>query len=231
MKRRLSTRALAQVSILAALVNACFFLVAGPQRAWADPAPIRIVAFGDSLTAGYGLKPSEAFPAQLQRALKEKGYQVEVINAGVSGDTTAAGLQRFDWAFPDDADAAIVALGANDALRGIDPEETRRNLDEIMSRLNARDIPVLIAGMKSPRNWGDDYVRKFDAIYAALAEKHGALLYPFFIEKVVLRPELNLDDGMHPNAQGVAAMVEDILPEVEELISRVEAKRRALGAN
>lgn len=230
MKRRLVTRALAQVSIVAAVVNACFLLM-GLQQAWADPAPIRIVAFGDSLTAGYGLKPSEAFPAQLERALKEEGYQVEVINAGVSGDTTAAGLQRFDWAFPDDADAAIVALGANDALRGINPDETRRNLDEIISRLDARGLPVLIAGMKSPRNWGDDYIRKFDAIYPELAEKHGALLYPFFVETVVLRPELNLDDGMHPNAQGVAAMVEGILPKVEELISRVEAKRGASHAN
>lgn len=232
MMRRIATRALAQVSMLIALVNACFLLLLlEPGQAWADPEPIRIVAFGDSLTAGYGLKPSEAFPAQLERALKAKGYKIEVINAGVSGDTTAAGLQRFDWAFPDNADAAIVALGANDALRGINPDEARRNLDEILNRLDARGIPVLIAGMRSPRNWGDDYVRKFDAIFPELAEKHKALLYPFLIEKVVLRPDLNLDDGMHPNAKGVAAVVEDILPEVEKLIGRVEAKRSTAAGN
>ncbi len=226
-----ATRALAQVSMLVALVNACLLFVASPGDAQAQSDPIRIVAFGDSLTAGYGLKPSEAFPAQLEKALRDKGYAVEVINAGVSGDTTAAGLERFDWAFAEDVDAAIVALGANDALRGVDPAETRRNLDEILTRLDARGIPTLLAGMMAPRNWGDDYVTRFDAIYPDLAERHGALLYPFFIERVALRPELNLDDGMHPNSAGVAAIVEDILPKVEELIARVEAKRDAAPAN
>ena len=231
MRRWIAARALAQVSMLAALVNACLMLVANPGDANAQSEPIRIVAFGDSLTAGYGLKPSEAFPAQLEKALRDKGYAVEVINAGVSGDTTAAGLERFDWAFPEDTDAAIVALGANDALRGVDPAETRRNLDEILTRLDARGVPVLIAGMMAPRNWGDDYAKKFDAIYPELAERHGALLYPFFIERVALRPELNLDDGMHPNSAGVAAIVEDILPKVEELIARVEAMRAGESAN
>jgi len=231
MRRWTATRALAQVSMLVALVNACLLFVASPGDAQAQSDPIRIVAFGDSLTAGYGLKPSEAFPAQLEKALRDKGYAVEVINAGVSGDTTAAGLERFDWAFAEDVDAAIVALGANDALRGVDPAETRRNLDEILTRLDARGIPTLLAGMMAPRNWGDDYVTRFDAIYPDLAERHGALLYPFFIERVALRPELNLDDGMHPNSAGVAAIVEDILPKVEELIARVEAKRDAAPAN
>jgi acyl-CoA thioesterase-1 len=217
--------------MLAVLVNACLLVAIGASHVRAEPGPIRIVAFGDSLTAGYGLKPGEAFPAQLEKALRDKGHAVEVINAGVSGDTTAAGLQRFDWAFPEDADAAIVELGANDALRGIKPAETRQNLDEILTRLKARGIPVLIAGMKAPRNWGDDYVRKFDAIFPELAEKHDALLYPFFLEPVAMRPDLNLDDGMHPNGRGVAAIVEDILPEVEKLIARVEAKRETAPAN
>jgi len=231
MRHWTATRALAQVSMLVALVNACLLFIASSGDAQAQSDPIRIVAFGDSLTAGYGLKPSEAFPAQLEKALRDKGYAVEVINAGVSGDTTAAGLERFDWAFPEDTDAAIVALGANDALRGVDPAETRRNLDEILTRLDARGIPTLLAGMMAPRNWGDDYVKKFDAIYPELAERHGALLYPFFIERVALRPELNLDDGMHPNSAGVAAIVEDILPKVEELIARVEAMRAGESAN
>lgn len=231
MKRRTAARALGQVSMLAVLVNACLILMSGASHAEAQSDPIRIVAFGDSLTAGYGLPPGEAFPAQLEKALQEKGLAIEVINAGVSGDTTAAGLQRFDWAFPDDADAAIVALGANDALRGIDPAETRRNLDEILTRLDARGVPVLIAGMRAPRNWGDDYVMRFDAIFPELAERHDALLYPFFIEQVALRPDLNLDDGMHPNGDGVAAIVEDILPQVEELIGRVQAKREASAEN
>ena len=231
MKRRTAARALGQVSMLAVLVNACLILMSGASHAEAQSDPIRIVAFGDSLTAGYGLPPGEAFPAQLEKALQEKGLAIEVINAGVSGDTTAAGLQRFDWAFPDDADAAIVALGANDALRGIDPAETRRNLDEILTRLDARGVPVLVAGMRAPRNWGDDYVMRFDAIFPELAERHDALLYPFFIEQVALRPDLNLDDGMHPNGDGVAAIVEDILPQVEELIGRVQAKREASAEN
>lgn len=231
MIRRTAARALAQVSMLAVLVNACLALTAGPSHAQGPSDPIRIVAFGDSLTAGYGLQPSEAFPAQLEKALRGKGHAVEVINAGVSGDTTAAGLQRLDWAFPDDANAAIVALGANDALRGIDPAETRRNLDEILTRLDARGVLVLVAGMKAPRNWGDDYATKFDAIFPELAEKHGALLYPFFLERIALQPSLNLDDGMHPNGKGVAAVVEDILPMVEELISRAQAKREAAPAN
>ncbi|HEX7076175.1 MAG TPA: arylesterase [Hyphomicrobiaceae bacterium] len=231
MKRRTAARLSTQVSMLAVLVNACLLVAIGASHVRAEPGPIRIVAFGDSLTAGYGLNPGEAFPAQLEKALRDKGYAVEVINAGVSGDTTAAGLQRFDWAFPEDANAAIVELGANDALRGIDPAEARQNLDEILTRLEARGIPVLIAGMKAPRNWGDDYVRKFDAIFPELARKHDALLYPFFLEPVAMRPDLNLDDGMHPNGRGVAEIVKDILPEVEKLIARVDAKRETAPAN
>lgn len=191
--------------------------------------PIRIVAYGDSLTAGFQLRPGDAFPAQLDKALKAKGYTVDVINAGVSGDTTAAGLERFDWAVPDGIDAAIVELGANDALRGIDPGETRKNLGTILARLKAKDISVLVAGISAPRNWGDDYVRRFDPIFADLAKAHGALLYPFFLDGVALQPNLNLGDGLHPNAEGVAVIVQRILPQIEALIREVRAKRQAKG--
>lgn len=194
----------------------------------ADPTrPLRIAAFGDSLTAGFNLPAPDAFPAQLERALKARGHAVEVINAGVSGDTTAAALERFDWAIPDDADAAIVELGANDALRGQPPEQARRNLDTILGRLKAKAVEVLVAGIPAPRNWGDDYVRAFDPMFADLAGKHGALLYPFFLDGVALKPELSLPDGLHPNAKGVAVIVERILPKVEELVARAKARRAA----
>ncbi len=233
MERWSKVRALAKVSMLAALFNACLMLIVAPHAAHAqggaDNNPVRIVAFGDSLTAGYGLQPDQSFPAQLQKALRAKGIAVEVMNAGVSGDTTAAGLQRFDWAVPDKVDAAILALGANDALRGIDPAQSRRNLDEILKRLKARGAEVLLAGMMAPRNWGDDYVKRFDAMFPELAKQYDALLYPFFLENVAMKAGLNLDDGMHPNAKGVALMVEGIMPQVEELISRAKAKRQAAG--
>ncbi|MEQ1616465.1 MAG: arylesterase [Hyphomicrobiaceae bacterium] len=191
--------------------------------------PIRIVAYGDSLTAGFGLGPADAFPAQLEKALKAKGRNVEVINAGVSGDTTAAALERFDWAVPDGVEAAIVELGANDGLRGQPPEQARRNLDIILGRLKAKGIQLLVAGIPAPRNWGDAYVRAFDPMFAELAATHGALLYPFFLDGVALKPELSLPDGLHPNAAGVAVIVERIMPKVVELIDRAQAKRVAAG--
>lgn len=227
MERCSKVRALVKVSMLVALFNACAMLGAATNIAHAQDKPISIVAFGDSLTAGYGLQPNQSFPAQLEKALRAKGLAVEVINAGVSGDTTAAGLQRFDWAVPEAFDAAILALGANDALRGIDPAQARANLEKILQKLKARRAAVLLVGMQSPRNWGDDYVKKFDVIFPDLARQYDALLYPFFLDKVALKPELNLNDGMHPNAKGVAVMVEAILPQVEELIGRVKAKRAA----
>jgi acyl-CoA thioesterase-1 len=190
-------------------------------------APLRIVVLGDSLVAGFQLKASDAFPAQLERALKARGHQVDVINAGVSGDTTAAGLERLQWAVPDRTDAVIVELGANDALRGLDPAKARANLDKILTAVKAGGAEVLLAGMLAPRNLGEDYARKFDAIYPALAGKHGALLYPFFLDGVVLNPQLNLSDGMHPNSKGVAEITRRILPVVEELIVRVRARRAA----
>lgn len=194
-----------------------------------DAAPIRIVAFGDSLTAGYRLKPSEAFPVQLAAALKAKGYNVEVANAGVSGDTTAAGLARLDWSVPDGTEAVILELGANDALRGIAPNVTRTNLDAIVKKLRERKIEVLVAGMKAPKNLGDDYERQFEPIFVDLAEQYGALRYPFFLDGVVLDAKLNLDDGMHPTGEGVGVIVSRILPTVEQLIERVRAKRPVLA--
>jgi acyl-CoA thioesterase I len=193
-----------------------------PPSLSAEERPVRIVALGDSLTAGYGLAPGEAFPEQLQRALQERGHAVEIANAGVSGDTAGAGLSRLDWSVPEDADAVIVALGANDALRGIDPAVTREALGEVVARLTARGQAVLIAGMAAPRNLDDGYIAAFDAIYPEVAEEHGALLYPFLLEGVALDPALNLADGIHPNAEGVARMVEGILPYVEDLIERAK---------
>ena len=188
--------------------------------------PLRIVVLGDSLVAGFNIRVVDAFPAQLERALKAKGHNVEVINAGVSGDTTAAGLDRLQWAVPENADAVIVELGANDALRGLDPATARANLDKILATLTAQKAEILVAGMKAPRNLPPSYVAAFDAIYPDLAQKYGALLYPFFIEKTALDPKLSLPDGLHPNARGVEAIVADILPKVEELIGRIKARRQ-----
>lgn len=207
------------------LVNLWLVAALGPAFAAERTGPVHIVAFGDSLTAGYGLKASDAFPEQLAAALKAKGHDVEIANAGVSGDTAAAGLERFDWAVPDGTDAVILELGANDALRGIDPAKTRANLDRILTKLRARNIEVLLAGMLAPRNLGKEYERKFASIYTDLAEKHGALLYPFFLDGVALDPKLNLDDGLHPTGKGVGIIVERILPKVEELIARVHDRR------
>jgi acyl-CoA thioesterase-1 len=189
--------------------------------------PLRIVVLGDSLVAGFQLKASDAFPAQLERALKTRGHQVEVINAGVSGDTTAAGLERLRWAVPDKADAVIVELGANDALLGLDPAKAKANLDSILTAVKAGGAEVLLAGMLAPGNMGADYARAFDAIYPALAKKHGVPLYPFFLDGVALDAQLNLSDGMHPNPRGVAEIVRRILPMVEELIGRVRTRQTA----
>ena len=186
-------------------------------------APV-IVAFGDSLTAGYGLAQDQAFPAQLQRALRARGQEVKVVNAGVSGDTAAAGLARLDWSLPDDASAVIIELGANDALQGLDPQTTKATLETIITQVQARGLPMLLAGMEAPRNMGQDYVEAFNAIYVDLAARYDLLLYPFFLDGVALDNGLTLDDGLHPNAQGVARIVQGILPKVEELLARVESK-------
>jgi acyl-CoA thioesterase I len=184
-----------------------------------------IVAFGDSLTAGLGLPEKDSFPAQLERALKARGQEVKLVNAGVSGDTAAAGLARLDWAMPDDASAVIVELGANDALQGLDPAATKATLEKIITELKARRLPILLAGMEAPPNLGKDYVDQFRAIYAGLAQRYGLILYPFFLYGVALDDQYTLSDGMHPNAAGVARIVEGILPKVEELLARVEAAK------
>jgi acyl-CoA thioesterase-1 len=188
--------------------------------------PVSIVAFGDSLTAGFGLQPSESFPAQLERALRARGHAVAVINAGVSGDTTAAGLERLAWAVPADADAVIVELGANDALRGSDPARARANLDQILAAITAQKQHILLAGMRAPLNMPADYRDAFDKIFPDLAAKHGAALYPFFLDGVALEAKLNLSDGIHPTAAGVAVIVERILPHVEALIARARSHPR-----
>lgn len=198
--------------------------ILGPNGALAADKPVKIVVLGDSLTAGYGLNVQDAFPSKLEAALKAKGHAVELINAGVSGDTATGGLERFDWSVPPDVDALILELGANDALRGVAPDVTRSALDRILAKVGERKIPVLIAGMKSPPNMGADYVAKFDAIFPELAKKHNALLYPFFLDGVAADDKFNQRDGMHPNADGVDVIVKGILPKVEELIAQVKAK-------
>jgi len=186
---------------------------------------VRIVAFGDSLTAGYGLKPDESFPARLEKSLKSRGHAVEVVNSGVSGDTTSAARERLDWAVPAGTHAVILELGANDALRGLPVERARTNLDAILEGLRKRGVEVLLAGMRAPRNLGDTYANAFDAIFSDLASKHGVLHYPFFLAGVALDPKLNLADGLHPNAAGIEVITQRILPDVEKLIARVRAKR------
>ena len=201
-------------------------LVAGTGAARAQQArPVAIVALGDSLTAGYQLPPGDAFPVKLQAALKARGLDVTVENAGVSGDTSTGGLERLDWAVGDGVDAVILELGANDALRGIDPAVTRRNLDEILARLKARGIAVLLTGMLAPPNMGPQFAAAFNPIFAELAAKHGVLFDPFFLEGVAAVRDLNLADGMHPNARGVDAIVARILPKVEELVAQVRSRR------
>lgn len=187
--------------------------------------PVTIVAFGDSLTAGYGLSESDSFPVKLEAALKSRGLAVTVVNAGVSGDTAEEGLARLEWSVPEGTDAVIVELGANNALRGMDPSGAKAALDEIAGKLRARKIEVLIAGMEAPSSLGDTYVTAFRAMYSELAEKHGALLYPFFLDGVATDPQLNQPDGLHPTAKGIDVIVGRILPKVEELIARVVAKK------
>lgn len=211
--------------LMALLVAVMSFMPPAPAHTEPAKPEIILIAFGDSLTAGFMLQPDESFPAQLQMALEAKGHKVQVINAGVSGDTTAGGLDRMAWTLQPGADAVILELGANDALRGQDPIKARNNLDKILTKLTANDIPVLLAGMKAPQNWGDGYAAAFDAIYPELAAKHHVPLYPFFLEGVALNPALVLSDGLHPNAAGVAEIVKRILPEAEALVIRAEEKK------
>ena len=193
--------------------------LAASSASAAAPSPV-IVDVGDSLTAGYGLMPQEAFPAQLGAWLHRHGVAARVVNAGVSGDTTAGGLARLDWALADKPDLVILALGANDALRGIDPATVRDNLDKMIQKIEARGAKVLLLGMLAPPNWGAAYQRQFDRIFPDLARQRHVPLYPFFLEGVAMKPSLNQPDGLHPNAKGVAVLVDHIGPVVARLVAR-----------
>jgi acyl-CoA thioesterase I len=185
--------------------------------------PVKLVGFGDSLMAGYQLPASDAFPVKLEAALREKGFEVEIANAGVSGDTTSGGLARLDWSIPDGTKGVILELGANDALRGIPPEQTEKNLDAMLTRLKERGIAVLLAGMMAPPNMGPEYGERFNGIYQRMADKHGVALYPFFLDGVVTHANLQLEDGMHPNSGGVDVMVKTMLPAAETFLKSITA--------
>jgi acyl-CoA thioesterase-1 len=206
------------------LTAATLAIAAIPAAAPATGRPLQVVAFGDSLSAGYMLPADAAFPAVLQTALRGAGFDVVVANAGVSGDTSAAGLERLDWSVPDGTDAVIVELGANDMLRGLDPAATEKNLGAILARLKARNVKVLLAGMLAAPGLGADYVKRFDAMYPELADRYGVPLYGFFLAGVAQDPKLKLIDGMHPNPAGVAVIVKNILPSVETLLRSVAPK-------
>lgn len=208
------------------LVNAGLaFLLFAAILACADPAaarPLKILALGDSLTAGHGLERADSFTVRLESALQADGYDVQVVNAGVSGDTSAGGLSRLAWALADEPDAAIVELGANDGLRGLDPRATYDNIDAIVGQLKEAGVAVLLTGMLAPPNLGAEYGADFESVYPRVAEKHGVMLYPFFLDGVAAKRELNQSDTIHPNAAGVAVIVERILPDVKRLLDGLE---------
>jgi acyl-CoA thioesterase-1 len=195
-------------SLLAVLLFAFSCVVA----AYAQTAPVRIAVLGDSLAAGFGLGESRSIPAQLEKALKARGREVVLLNHGVSGDTTAGGLGRVDWMLGDKPDIVLVELGANDSLRALDPKEAERNLSAIIEKLQAAQVTVWLAGMLAPRNFGPEYDKAFDGIYARLADRYKVPLYPFFLDGVAQDPALNQPDGLHPNEKGVAVVVEHLLP-------------------
>ncbi|HEX2890325.1 arylesterase [Vineibacter terrae] len=188
----------------------------------AQAQPVRIAMLGDSLTAGFGLPPEQALPTRLEQALKAAGRDVSVANHGVSGDTSAGGLARLDWTLGDKPKLVIVALGANDALRGLDPDETEKNLDAIITRTKAAGATVLLCGMKAPRNYGPEYVAKFDGLYERLAAKHGVALLPFLLDGVAMVQDLNQADGIHPNAKGVDAVVSHLAPAVLKVLDEMK---------
>jgi acyl-CoA thioesterase I len=202
---------------LASLAFGAFLAVLAAVPGSAEP--YRIVGFGDSLMAGFGLGPGEGFPEKLQTALQKKGHDVVIANAGVSGDTSSSGLSRLDWSVPDGTQLVILELGANDMLRGVAPQVTEQNLDKMLGRLKDRGMAVLLVGMAAAPNLGADYAGAFNAIFPRLAEKYDVPLYPFFLDGVAADRDLLLEDGMHPNAAGIDRMVERVLPEVEKLIA------------
>jgi acyl-CoA thioesterase I len=206
--------------VLKSFLTALFSLIIWAiTSAISTAQPIKIVGLGDSLMAGYQLESGQGFPAQLQKALKDQGFDAEVADAGVSGDTTSGGLARLDWSVPDGTDLVILELGANDALRGVDPKETGANLREIAKKLKARNIKIVLAGMLAPPNMGEAYGAAFDGIFPALAKEFSLPLIPFFLEGVAGKPDLQLDDRMHPNLEGVKKMVENALPVVKDALS------------
>lgn len=204
----------------------CLVAVTAPANVYAQSEPVKLAILGDSLAAGYGLAPAQAFPARLQVALKDKDRNVTVINHGVSGDTTAGGLERIDWMLADKPDIVLVELGGNDMLRALDPASTEKNLDAIVGKLKQAGATVWLVGMMAPRNFGPEYVKQFDGIYQKLADKHGVPLYPFFLDGVAQDPALNQPDGIHPNAKGVDVIVERILPFVTKNLDDAASVRR-----
>ena len=211
------------------LVLGIALMAANPAVAQAPAAgagkPIKMVVLGDSLSAGLGLSAAAAFPARLKESLKIKGIGVDMINAGVSGDTSSGGRDRLDWSVPEGTDAVILELGANDALRGTDPKVTRAALTDILARLKARKVAVLLCGMLAPPNYGSDYSARFNAIYPDLAKSFGVPLYPFFLEGVAADARLNQADGLHPTAEGVDVIVKNILPAVEAFLGAISGQR------
>jgi acyl-CoA thioesterase-1 len=209
--------------LIMALMTAGTVLAQAPA---ANPAkPVKMVVLGDSLSAGLGLSASSAFPARLQKSLEAKGIRVDMINAGVSGDTTSGGRDRLDWSVPEGTDAVILELGANDALRGTNPDVTRTALTDILTRLKARKIAVLLCGMLAPPNYGSEYADRFNTIYPELSKSFGVPLYPFFLEGVAAEAKLNQPDGLHPTAEGVDVIVKNILPSVEAFLGALSAQR------
>jgi acyl-CoA thioesterase-1 len=213
---------------------AASFFAAAVATANASGAPmtnqsIVIFAFGDSLTAGYGLPPKDAFPVKLQAALRAKGYNVEILNGGVSGDTTQNGVTRLEWSLPSHADAAIVEFGANDAFQGVPPATVKSNLKTIVERLKAHGLQIMLSGMMAPRNLGAGYYEAFDRIYSEIASQYNCVLYPFYLDGVIMDAKLNQPDMIHPNAAGVDVIVQRITPTVAKLVDRVLQDRKAHG--
>jgi len=219
-----------RVLIVALMTAGVVLAQAQPQAQAQAPAtasakPVKMVVLGDSLSAGLGLSASAAFPVRLQKALGDKGIKVDMINAGVSGDTSSGGRDRLDWSIPEGTEAVILELGANDALRGIDPAVTRTALSDILTQLKARKIAVLMCGMLAPPNYGREYAARFNAIYPELSKSFGVPLYPFFLEGVAAEAKLNQPDGLHPTAEGIDVIVKNMLPMVEAFLGTISGQR------
>ncbi len=223
----MKTKLLPHIRSLYVWMLASSVFIFAPAQADESRKPVTLVAFGDSLTAGYQLPRPDGFPFQLQMALESKGYKVQVINAGVSGDTTTGGLERLEWTLQNGADAVILELGANDMLRGIDPKITRDNLDKMLGILKLKGIDVLLVGMHAINNLGDDFKQSFEAIYPDLAAKYAVQFYPHFMEGIRIEPSFLQSDGLHPTAKGIAEIVKSILPDAEALVKKAAARINA----